>query len=123
MDHHRLWNRSNTSSQETLSTLEEAMKKEIKLEQAHATEMLRLCYKTPDGEIRGPIVTVHFVGADVKLYPTNTFLRVSENVHCLGFVPHDGVAIFGNLAQRNFLVGFDLRRKTLSFKQTDCSKQ
>ncbi|KAL0410945.1 UNVERIFIED_CONTAM: Aspartic proteinase CDR1 [Sesamum latifolium] len=104
-------------------SLEEAMKKEIKLEQAHAREMLRLCYKTPDGKIRGPIVTVHFVGADVKLYPTNTFLRVSEGVHCLVFVPHDGVAIFGNLAQRNFLVGFDLRRKTLSFKQTDCSKQ
>ncbi|KAK4416147.1 AUGMIN subunit [Sesamum alatum] len=103
--------------------LEEAMKKEIKLEQAHAREMLRLCYKTPDGKMRGPIVTVHFVGADVKLYPTNTFLGISEDVHCLGVVPHDGVPIFGNLAQRNFLVGFDLRRKTLSFKQTDCSKQ
>ncbi|KAI3448973.1 hypothetical protein Pfo_005638 [Paulownia fortunei] len=103
--------------------LEAEVKKEIKLEHADSKEMLRLCYKTPDGKMRGPIVTVHFVGANVKLYPANTFLKVSENVHCLGFVPHDGVAIFGNLAQINFLVGYDLRRKTVSFKQTDCSKQ
>ncbi|KAK6120757.1 hypothetical protein DH2020_045498 [Rehmannia glutinosa] len=103
--------------------LEAAIKKEIKMELAGPREMLRSCYKTPDGKMRGPIVTVHFVGANVKLYPVNTFLKVSENVHCLGFVPHDGVAIFGNLAQINFLVGYDLKKKIVSFKQTDCSKQ
>ncbi|KAG6402783.1 hypothetical protein SASPL_134996 [Salvia splendens] len=33
------------------------------------------------------------------------------------------VAILGNLAQVNFLVGFDLTRKLVSFKQTDCTIQ
>ncbi|GER45164.1 eukaryotic aspartyl protease family protein [Striga asiatica] len=102
--------------------LEAAMKKEIKFELVQPKDVLRLCYKTVDGKMRAPIVTVHFVGAAVRLYPVNTFIKVSQYVHCLGFVPHDGVAIFGNLAQVNFLVGYDLRRKMVSFKQTDCSK-
>ncbi|KAL9142268.1 hypothetical protein ABFS82_14G158200 [Erythranthe guttata] len=101
-----------------------AMRKEIKLERADSVnEMLQVCYKTPpDGKLKGiPVVTVHFVGGDVKLSPLNTFLNVNffrdgyKSVHCLAFVPHDGVAILGNLAQTNFLV--------ISFKQTDCSKQ
>ncbi|PIN04290.1 Aspartyl protease [Handroanthus impetiginosus] len=100
-----------------------AMRKEIQLEVADPTNRLRLCYKTFGGKMRGPIVMFHFVGANVKLYPINTFLGVSKNVHCLGFVPHDGVAILGNLAQRDFLVGFDLGRKIVSFKRTDCTKQ
>ncbi|KAH6813018.1 nuclear matrix protein [Perilla frutescens var. frutescens] len=103
--------------------LEAAMRKQMKLE-VHPDAMQRLCYKTPGGEVRGPMVTVHFVGANVKLYPINTFLKVSKNVHCLGFEPHrdGGVAILGNLAQVNFLVGFDLRGKAVSFKRTDCNK-
>ncbi|CAA0842514.1 Aspartic proteinase CDR1 [Striga hermonthica] len=103
--------------------LEAAMKKEIKFELVQPKDTLRLCYKTVDGKMRAPIVTVHFVGATVRLYPVNTFIKVSQYVHCLGFVPHKGVAIFGNWAQVNFLVGYDLRRKMVSFKQTDCSKE
>lgn len=102
--------------------LEEGMKKEIKLENVGRRKVLRLCYKTPDGKMRGPVVTVHFVGADLKLSSVNTFLKVSANVHCLAFVPYDGVAMLGNLAQINFLVGYDIKRKTVSFKQTDCAK-
>lgn len=102
--------------------MEAEMKKEIKMERANPVETMRLCYKTGDGKMRGPIVTVHFVGADVKLYPVNTFVKVSENVHCLGFVAHDGAAILGSLAQINFLVGYDIKKMRVAFKQTDCSK-
>ncbi|KAL7083482.1 hypothetical protein ACP275_14G165700 [Erythranthe tilingii] len=103
--------------------LEAAMKKEIKLQRADPVDdMLRFCYKTPDGKIMAPIVTVHFVGADVKLFPSNIFIKASPDIHCLGFVPREGVALFGNLAQTNFLVGYDIKRMTLSFKPK-CSNE
>ncbi|KAL7126030.1 hypothetical protein ABFS83_14G157600 [Erythranthe nasuta] len=107
------------------SALEAAMRKEIKLQHADPVdEMLRVCYKAPpDGKMKGiPVVTFHFVGADVKLSALNTFLKVSESVYCLGFVPRIGVTVFGNLAQLNFLVGYDIKKMTISFKPTDCSK-
>ncbi|KAK4488667.1 hypothetical protein RD792_004438 [Penstemon davidsonii] len=105
--------------------LEAAMKKEMKLEVAGAHGVLRLCYKTGNGiKIEAPKVTVHFVGADLNLNNVNTFFRVADGVYCLGFVPHEGgPAILGNLAQVNFLVGYDLRKKKVFFKPTDCSKQ
>lgn len=83
---------------------------------------LNLCYKTTF-DITDPIVTVHFNGADVKLNPENTFLRVSEDVVCLAFGPTSDVGIYGNVAVTNFLVGYDLENKILSFKPTDCTAQ
>lgn len=104
------------------TSLEAEMKKQMSLTPVADPERLqRLCYQMDDARIRGPIITLHFVGANVKLYPINNFLKVSKNVHCLGFVSDKGVAILGNLAQVNFLVGFDLKRKVVSFKRTDCS--
>lgn len=105
------------------SSLEAAMRKQMSLEVAADPLHTRLCYKTPDGSIRGPLITVHLVGANIKLYPINSFLKISKDVHCLGFESSNGVAILGNLAQVNFLMGFDLNRKSVSFKRTDCSKQ
>ncbi|KAF5951251.1 hypothetical protein HYC85_009195 [Camellia sinensis] len=66
-----------------------------------------------------PIITAHFTGADVKLNPMNTFIRTSDNIVCLAFAPAN-IAIYGNVAQMNFLVGYDLSKKTVSFKHTDC---
>ncbi|XP_057800442.1 aspartic proteinase CDR1-like [Salvia miltiorrhiza] len=106
------------------NSLEAAMRKQMKVDVvADPERLLRLCYKTADGGIRGPIVTLHFVGANVKLYPINTFLKVSKNVDCLAFEPDKRVATLGNLAQINFFVGFDLERKLVSFKRTDCTNQ
>ncbi|XP_044466530.1 probable aspartic protease At2g35615 [Mangifera indica] len=71
-----------------------------------------------------PVITVHFSGnADLKLQPLNAFIRVEEDLVCFTMVPSDSIAIFGNLAQMNFLVGFDLEGKTVSFMPNDCSKQ
>ncbi|XP_012831423.1 PREDICTED: aspartic proteinase CDR1-like [Erythranthe guttata] len=107
-------------------SLEAAIKKVIKLKVAEPVdELQKVCYEFPsNGRVKGiPVITFHFGGADVKLSPLNTFVRVDDNVHCLGIVPSNDVAIFGNLVQVNFLVGYDIRKMAISFKPTDCSKQ
>ncbi|KAK8660355.1 hypothetical protein V6N13_051282 [Hibiscus sabdariffa] len=82
---------------------------------------LSLCYEAKD-DIKVPDVTVHFTNADVPLKPLNTFVRVSDTTICFTFSPNDNFAIYGNLAQMNFLVGYDTEKQTVSFKPTDCSK-
>ncbi|XP_057968059.1 aspartic proteinase CDR1-like [Malania oleifera] len=81
---------------------------------------LSLCYSTQK-DIDAPAITAHFTGADVKLKPLNTFVRIADDIVCLTFVSSTSLAIFGNLAQMNFLVGYDLKARTVSFKPTDCS--
>ncbi|KAL8204392.1 hypothetical protein R6Q57_010015 [Mikania cordata] len=82
---------------------------------------LSLCYN-PLEVMDLPVMVAHFNGADLELDPTNTFVRTSNDSICLAFAPVEGVVIFGNLAQMNFLVGYDLYEKTVSFKRTDCVK-
>ncbi|KAG6633795.1 aspartic proteinase CDR1-like [Carya illinoinensis] len=86
---------------------------------------LSLCFKSEGNDIDFPIIIAHFAGADVKLQPFNTFARMDEkdNMVCFTMVPSESLAIFGNLAQMNFLVGYDLEGKELSFLPTDCTKQ
>ncbi|MED6195975.1 hypothetical protein PIB30_042929, partial [Stylosanthes scabra] len=89
------------------------------------TQELSLCYKVEgsDFESELPNITAHFKGAHVVLNPINTFLEVAEGVVCLGIVPSTQISIIGNVAQVNFLIGYDLAAHTLSFKPTDCTKQ
>ncbi|MED6149446.1 hypothetical protein PIB30_062494, partial [Stylosanthes scabra] len=87
------------------------------------TEVLNLCYKAPVNKIEAPTITAHFGGADIVLDTGNTFVSVSDGVACLAFGAADrNGAIYGNLAQVNYLVGYDLQKKVVSFKPTDCSK-
>ncbi|CAK9185240.1 unnamed protein product [Ilex paraguariensis] len=84
--------------------------------------ILSLCYsKLNVSSI--PIITVHFRGGDLKLNPLNTFVRTSLFSICLGFAPAGEIAIYGNLAQMNFYVGYDLKKKMITFKPMDCTKQ
>ncbi|XP_027082239.1 aspartic proteinase CDR1-like [Coffea arabica] len=83
--------------------------------------LLGLCYQVEDN-IKLPNLVVHFTGADVVLPPTSTFIQVSEGTICLTFVPSDDIAIFGNLSQMNFLIGYDLINQKLSFLPVDCTK-
>jgi hypothetical protein len=104
--------------------LESAMSEGIKLERVNDTEHnLSLCYKT-SLDIKAPIITAHFAGgANVKLKASNTFIRLSKNVVCFAFKPAElDIAIFGNMAQRNFLIGYNLKKERLSLKPTDCTK-
>lgn len=83
--------------------------------------MLTHCFKAEDKNIGLPEITMHFTGADVKLSPTNAFLKRTEEIVCLSMVPTTDVAVYGNLVQAEFLVGYDLEAKTLSFQRIDCS--
>ena len=67
-------------------------------------------------------MTAHFTSADVKLQPLNIFIQVQEDLVCFSMLPTQDLGIFGNLAQMNFLVGYDLKNNKVSFKPTDCSK-
>ncbi|PWA85405.1 eukaryotic aspartyl protease family protein [Artemisia annua] len=68
----------------------------------------KFCYKNLNlGRV--PPMTFRFTGANVEVPPENMFLEIQKGVNCLAFSSAaDGLAIFGNLMQRNMLVGYDL---------------
>ena len=108
------------------SKLESAVAKTVKLQRVRdPNQVLGLCYKvTPDKlDASVPVITAHFRGADVTLNAINTFVQVADDVVCFAFQPTETGAVFGNLAQQNLLVGYDLQKNTVSFKHTDCTKQ
>ncbi|WJZ83145.1 hypothetical protein VitviT2T_002852 [Vitis vinifera] len=82
-----------------------------------------LCYNTGVKKLEIPTITAHFIGADVQLPPLNTFVQAQEDLVCFSMIPSSNLAIFGNLSQMNFLVGYDLKNNKVSFKPTDCTKQ
>ncbi|TYH34354.1 hypothetical protein ES332_D13G122700v1 [Gossypium tomentosum] len=102
------------------SDLESVVSSMINVTKVNGPEGLNLCYDATI-EFAVPDITVHFSGADVKLQPLNTFVLISETVACFTFSPLPNFAIYGNLAQMNFLVGYDTIKQTVSFKSTDCS--
>ncbi|XP_061961533.1 aspartic proteinase CDR1-like [Populus nigra] len=84
---------------------------------------LSVCYSATS-DLKVPAITAHFTGADVKLKPINTFVQVSDDVVCLAFASTtSGISIYGNVAQMNFLVEYNIQGKSLSFKPTDCTKK
>ncbi|GAB2263773.1 hypothetical protein Droror1_Dr00025907 [Drosera rotundifolia] len=88
-------------------------------------QFFQLCYGASDFErINVPTVTAHFTDADVELKPLNTFVAVDQETVCLAMASSSetGLAIFGNIAQMNVLVGYDNQAMTVSFKAVDCSK-
>ncbi|XP_054813244.1 aspartic proteinase CDR1-like [Prosopis cineraria] len=83
---------------------------------------LELCYETDRVEnVGGPTITVHFRGADVRLEAVNMFVMVNYNVACFAFKDASSQVVYGNVAQLNFLVGYDLLNNLLSFKPADCT--
>ncbi|RHN40244.1 putative nepenthesin [Medicago truncatula] len=111
------------------NNLESAVLELVKLKRVNdPTRLFNLCYSVTSDGYDFPIITTHFKGADVKLHPISTFVDVADGIVCLAFattsafIPSDVVSIFGNLAQQNLLVGYDLQQKIVSFKPTDCSK-
>ncbi|KAF8380822.1 hypothetical protein HHK36_028316 [Tetracentron sinense] len=101
--------------------LESAVKEAITLEPVADQEegILTLCYNS-ETDIDVPIITAHFTGADVKLTALNTFIRSKDEVTRSEAV---GMEISpGEEPEMNFLVGYDLQEKKVSFKPTDCTK-
>lgn len=85
-------------------------------------KILELCYSSLNDEDI-PIITLHLEGADLKLKAVNTFMSTSPSVRCLAFYFNVFIPpVIGNVAQLNFWVGYDLDKKIVSFKSTDCNK-
>ena len=111
--------------QEFYDRLVEELKVQINLPPIHVDPDLgtQLCYKS-ETNLEGPILTAHFEGADVKLLPLQTFIPPKDGVFCFAMAgTTDGEYIFGNFAQSNVLIGFDLDRRTVSYKATDCTNR
>ncbi|KAK9275867.1 hypothetical protein L1049_023140 [Liquidambar formosana] len=101
--------------------LEAVIKEAIPLEPAEAPSPFSLCYATASSN-RLPDMMFHFTGADLLLHPLNTFME-TNNLNCLSIIPSDGsLSIFGNVAQMNFQVEYDLEEKKVSFAPADCTK-
>ncbi|GAB4857951.1 hypothetical protein Ancab_015856 [Ancistrocladus abbreviatus] len=103
-----------------------ALKKAIRAEPVPDPQgLLKLCYSNTV-ELKVPTITAHFTDADVDLKGSNTFIAVDEETVCLAMLSAEslgqGIAIFGNLSQMDYLVGYDVEEGTVSFKPTDCSK-
>ncbi|XP_030936277.1 aspartic proteinase CDR1-like [Quercus lobata] len=92
----------------------------------------RLCYRIEITNDNGPILTVHFEGADVELKPLQTFNQPVKgyDIYCFAIINHAKTelaylgdqGLYGNYVQANFLIGFDLETRMVSFKLTDCTK-
>ncbi|XP_021742144.1 aspartic proteinase CDR1-like [Chenopodium quinoa] len=81
-----------------------------------------LCYNTESlGQFSPPNVAFQFQGAEVVLKTINTFRQIEDNVSCLAMLATDGTPIFGNIAQVNFEVGYDLQAKQVSFAPAECT--
>ncbi|KAI3418632.1 uncharacterized protein J3R85_013578 [Psidium guajava] len=108
--------------QDFYTQIEAAMVKSVKLPRASdPSQLLSLCYEADtDVGLRIPTVTFHFNGADVGLGAGNSFVRVADDIICFTLNPGE-MAIYGNLAQMNYLVGYDTQNMKLSFKPVDCT--
>ncbi|RHN57026.1 putative nepenthesin [Medicago truncatula] len=106
------------------TNLESAVVDLVKLDRVDdPNQQFSLCYSLKSNEYDFPIITVHFKGADVELHSISTFVPITDGIVCFAFQPSPQLgSIFGNLAQQNLLVGYDLQQKTVSFKPTDCTK-
>ncbi|XP_050255030.1 aspartic proteinase CDR1-like [Quercus robur] len=114
--------------------LEVEVKKQISIDPIKNDTLLgtRLCYRTEITNENGPILTVHFEGADVELKPIQTFNRPIKRFeyYCFGITNiggtdnefSDSTGVYGNYVQANFLIGYDLETRIVSFKPTDCTK-
>jgi len=110
--------------QEFYDRLVEELKVQINLPPIHVDPDLgtQLCYKS-ETNLEGPILTAHFEGAEVKLLPLQTFIPPKDGVFCFAMTgTTDGLYIFGNFAQSNVLIGFDLDKRIVFFKPTDFTK-
>ncbi|KGN46270.1 aspartic proteinase CDR1 [Cucumis sativus] len=86
------------------------------------SEFLDYCFATTTDDYEMPPVTMHFEGADVPLQRENLFVRLSDDTICLAFgsFPDDNIFIYGNIAQSNFLVGYDIKNLAVSFQPAHC---
>ncbi|XP_042018952.1 aspartic proteinase CDR1-like [Salvia splendens] len=108
--------------EEMYNWVEGALKDAVKGERVEdAQRIFGLCYKKGDG-FRSPAITAHFKNADVVLAHDSIFVETEKGIVCLTLFPSEGLAIFGNLHQMNYRIGYDLEKRQIYFLPTHCSK-
>ncbi|XP_054810913.1 aspartic proteinase CDR1-like [Prosopis cineraria] len=104
--------------------VEALMKKAIGADQwIVQNSKLNLCYKNANSIKNFPNFEVHFTGANISLKPQNLFLLVTNDVICFAMSPTNENSIYGNVAQIDFDVEYDLDQRKISFAPVDCTKQ
>uniref|UniRef100_A0A7N0T0G6 Peptidase A1 domain-containing protein n=1 Tax=Kalanchoe fedtschenkoi TaxID=63787 RepID=A0A7N0T0G6_KALFE len=81
----------------------------------------RLCY-IAGSSFTPPKIIANWAGGDVELKSYHAFVEPMGGIICLAFVQSNDYSIYGNVAQRNFLIGYDTVGGTVSFKPADCTK-
>ncbi|KAG0498718.1 hypothetical protein HPP92_003409 [Vanilla planifolia] len=116
---------------ESLQSLISRLTNSVKMPQVSDPDgLFTLCFEDSDGvesaQSKLPDITFHFSGADVVLKPSNMFVKIDEKILCLGLLSSEGmdseIGIFGNIAQQNFNIAYDLDAKTLTLAPADCTK-
>ncbi|KAK1297979.1 Aspartic proteinase CDR1 [Acorus calamus] len=82
-----------------------------------------LCYEaTTDDFETVPNLRFHFRGgAELVLGPMKMFVPVRDDIVCLALLrSYSGLSIIGNVAQQNYMVGFDLDRELIYFEPNMC---
>ena len=112
--------------QDFYDRLVEEVKIQVGLEPIEGDERLdsQLCYNS-ETNLEGPMLTVHFDGgATLQLTPLQTFIPQLDGVFCFAMTnTSSDEGVYGNYAQSNFMIGFDIEAMVVSFKPTDCTKQ
>ncbi|KAA0039978.1 aspartic proteinase CDR1-like [Cucumis melo var. makuwa] len=101
----------------------EAISNSINLQRTDdPNRFLNYCFATTTDDYKMPHIAMHFEGANVRLHRENVLVRVSDDVVCLAFASSqdNDISIYGNIAQINFLVGYDINNMSISFKRANC---
>ncbi|PKA50117.1 Aspartic proteinase CDR1 [Apostasia shenzhenica] len=112
----------------TLKAVASVVASNVRLPQVKdPTEYFHLCFNVSGAAERGlPKLTFRFSGGALVVLPReNAYVQVAENTECLALIPNavESVNIFGNIAQQNFHIGYDLENMKLTFVPVaDCSK-
>lgn len=109
---------------EMYNMVEAALKDAVKDERIEDPQKeFGLCYKKGGGFRSPPPITAHFQNADIVLAQESIFLEVEKGIVCFTLMPShlEDFAIFGNLHQMDYRIGFDLAKRQVNFMPTDCS--
>ncbi|XP_020219633.1 aspartic proteinase CDR1 [Cajanus cajan] len=97
--------------------------KEVIEEEQNPPSPFDLCFRYKD-DMNFTDIVFQFRGANVSLLPQNLLLLLDTNLLCFAIVSSNqqGFSIFGNVAQIDFQVEYDLEGKIISFAPTNCTK-
>ncbi|XP_020683676.1 aspartic proteinase CDR1-like [Dendrobium catenatum] len=115
----------------TLQSVESSVRSSISLPQVNdPIGVFNLCFDVSKTgtSIHFPEIIFQFSGgASVVLQPPNAFVETGQDILCLAMVSSgataDSINIFGNIAQQNFHIGYDLTNMQLTFAPTNCAIQ